>query len=204
MNRLDKIERIMEKLAISQAQTDAQIARTEAQMAENSAQMAETRAQIAETDAHLRASDDRLTKKLDTIGKLVGSIGNGHGEIAEEFFFNTISDKLKLAGIEYDFVDKNVTRNKHGVQDEYDIFMVNGKDIAIIEVKYKAHENDVDRLIHKKYKNFKKLFPEYRNFNHHLALASFKVHDDVIKQAREQGVIVLQRRGDVFETTLPD
>ena len=31
MDRLDKIERIMEKLAISQAQTDAQIARTEAQ-----------------------------------------------------------------------------------------------------------------------------------------------------------------------------
>ena len=190
MDRLEHIERIMEKLAISQAQTDAQIARTEAQ--------------IAETDAHLRASDERLTKKLDTIGKLVGSIGNGHGEIAEEFFFNTISDKPKLAGIEYDSVDKNITRNKHGIQDEYDILMINGKDIAIIEVKYKAHKNDVDRLIHKKYKNFKKLFPEYRNFNHHLALASFKVHDDVIEQTQSQGVMVLQRRGDVFETTLPD
>ena len=64
--------------------------------------------------------------------------------------------------------------------------MVNGKNIAIIEVKYKAHKDDVDRLVHKKYENFKKLFPEYSNFKHHLALASFKVHDDVIKQARKK------------------
>ena len=125
-------------------------------------------------------------------------------EIANEFFCKALSDEFFLAGIQYDFVDKNAHRKRHGIEDEYDIFMVNGKDIAIIEVKYKAHEKDLDRLVHKKYENFKKLFPEYRNFNHHLALASFKVHDKIKEQAKSQGVMVLQRRGDVFKTSLPD
>ena len=44
----------------------------------------------------------------------------------------------------------------------------------LIEVKYKAHKNDVEKLITKKYENFKILYPEYKYYNHHLGLASFK------------------------------
>ena len=38
----------------------------------------------------------------------------------------------------YSFVDKNMTRTSNGISDEYDIVMINGKDVAIIEVKYKG------------------------------------------------------------------
>ena len=189
MDRLESITAILDKLAISQAKTDEQLAKTDAQ--------------LAETDAQLKASDAYLTKKLDKIGKMVEAIGNNQGEVAEEFFYNSIKAKPRLNHVDYDFVDKNVTRSKHGVEDEYDIFMVNGKDIAIIEVKYKAHQSDLDRFVHKKYENFKKLYPEYSKFKHHLALASFKIHDDVKNAALNQGVMVLQRKGDVFETTVP-
>ena len=178
MNRLDNIEKIMEKLAIAQAKTEAQ--------------MAETDAQMARTDA-----------KLKKIGVLTGNISNNQGEIAEEFFYNSIKAKKVLNHVHYDAVLKNVTKTEGDIEDEYDIFMVNGKDIAIIEVKYKAHKNDLDRLLHKKYENFKKLFPEYSNFKHHLALASFKIHDDVKEKALEQGVMVLQRRGKLIEASVP-
>jgi hypothetical protein len=127
------------------------------------------------TDEQMKKTDERL----DKVAKLVGNISNNQGDITEEFFYNSLKDKPLMAGIEYDFIDKNVTRTKNGIQDEYDILLVNGKDIAIIEVKYKAHSNDVEKLVNKKYENFKKLYPEYKDYNHHLGLASFNMNDDV-------------------------
>ncbi len=78
--------------------------------------------------------------------------------------------------------------------------LVNGEDVAIIETKYKAHLSDIDRLLTKKYPNFKKLFPEYKDYNHHLAIASFNINDEVKIKALENNITVLQRKGDVFET----
>ena len=78
--------------------------------------------------------------------------------------------------------------------------MVNGKDIAIIETKYKAHSTDIEKLVTKKLDNFKKLYPEYKDYSHHLALASFYINDDVKKVAKNNNVILLQRKGDLIET----
>ncbi len=150
----------------------------------------------SKTDEQMKKTDARL----DRVAKLVGNISNNQGDIAEEFFYNSIKAKPSLNGITYDFVDKNVTRNKNSIEDEYDILMVNGKDIAIIEVKYKAHTKDIKRLINEKYSNFKKLYLEYNTYNHHLALASFNINDDVKKMAKENNVLLLQRKGDLIET----
>jgi hypothetical protein len=81
---------------------------------------------------------------------------------------------------------------------------VNGKDIAIIEVKYKAHKNDVEKLINKKYENFKILYPEYKNYNHHLGLASFNINEIVKDLALKNNVMLLQRKGDIIETIVAE
>ena len=158
----------------------------------------ETEKQIQETNEQMKRTDARL----DKVAKLVGNISNNQGDIAEEFFYNSLSSNPSLNGIEYDFVDKNVTRHskKDNIQDEYDILLINGKDIAIIETKYKAHKNDIDRLLNKKYENFKKLYPEYKDYEHHLGLASFNINDDVKEFALKNNVMLLQRRGDIVET----
>ena len=83
------------------------------------------------------------------------------------------------------------------------ILLVNGKDVAIIEVKYKARLNDLNRLINKKYENFKKLYPEYKDYNHHLGLASFNINDDIKKEASSNNVILLKRKGDIVEIIPP-
>ena len=157
-------------------------------------------------DERLRESQkktDELNDTVKKVSKIVGSIGNNQGDVAEEFFYNSLKHKPRLAGIDYDFIDKNITRQKDGIEDEYDILLVNGKDVAIIETKYKAHSNDLDRLINKKYTNFKKLYPEYKDYNHHLGLASFNINDDLKQKALDESVMILQRKGEVIETTLP-
>ncbi|MBL0687479.1 MAG: hypothetical protein JJV95_06715 [Sulfurospirillum sp.] len=59
--------------------------------------------------------------------------------------------------------------------------LINSKDVAIIETKYKAHSKDIVKLVTKKLENFKILYLEYKNYSHHLALASFHINDDVKK-----------------------
>ena len=151
------------------------------------------------TDEQMKKTDEQLKK----VAKLVGNISNNQGDIAEEFFYNSLESKPSLAGINYDFIDKNITRSRKGLRDEFDIVLVNGKDIAIVEVKYKAHSNDIEKLINKKYSNFKKLYPEYKDYNHHLGLASFNMNDDVKELAAQNGVILLQGKGDLIETIVP-
>ena len=186
-------------LAISQKKTDEQISRLEKSQTKTDEQLAKTDEQISK----LEQAQEKTDKKLDKVAKMLGNIGNNQGDITEEYFYNSLSYKPVLAGIKYDFIDKNVTRNKNKIEDEYDILLVNGKDIAIIETKYKAHISDLNRLVNKKYINFKELYPEYKNYNHHLALATFHANDDLKREASKNNVVILQRKGDVIETILP-
>jgi len=167
---------------------------------------AKTDEQLKKTDEQMKKTDEQMEKtdkKLDKIAKMVGGISNNQGDIAEEFFYNSLASNPKLAGINYDFIDKNVTRQRKNLRDEYDILMVNGKDIAIIETKYKAHTRDIERIIDRKYENFKKLYPEYRDYNHHLALASFYINEDVKDMALDNNIMIIQRKGELIETIIP-
>ena len=170
-----ELKDLVANLAIQSAKTDAQIAKTDAQ--------------IAKTNAEVKK-----------IAKMYGSAANNHGDVAEEFFFNSLSSTLTLNNIKYDKILKNLHILEAGVEDEYDILMANGKDVFIIEVKYKAHQTDLDKILDRKYPNFKKLFPEYKNYNHHLGLASFHINDELKDNALLKGVSILQRKGNVIQT----
>ena len=155
------------ELKVSQLKTDAQLAKTDEQLSKTDKQLSKTDLQLAKTDM-----------RLNKIAKMYGGVANNQGDVAEEFYFNSLKSRPILNGIEFDFTE-SVTRYYKGIEDEYDILLVNAKDVFIIEVKYKAHPEDLERLIHKKAPNFKKLFPGYKNYTHHLGLASFYISDDV-------------------------
>jgi len=160
----------------------------------------ELRKSQEKTDEQMQETD----RKLKSVGIQLGNIGNNQGDVAEEFFYNSLADKPTIGGIKYDFIEKNVTRRKNGIADEYDILLVNGKDIAIIEVKYKLNENDITKLLNRKYTNFQKLYLEYQNYNHHLMLASFYMNESLKNQALDNNIAVLQRKGDIIEASLPN
>ncbi len=185
----DELREIVANLALSQAKTDAQMAKTDAQMAKTDEKLDKLAESQAKTDAKLRK-----------LAEMYGGVGNNQGKVAEEFYYNSLKHKLELNGIRYDFIEKNVTRSKGDIEEEYDLLLVNGKDVFIIEVKYRLHPKDIDNLVGRKRTNFLKLFPEYRDYKIHLALASFAIDEDVKRMALEQGVTLLQRRGQVIET----
>ena len=177
-------------LALAQQKTDEQLAKTDAQLAKTDAQLAKTDAQLAKTGA-----------KLDKLARMYGGVANNQGAVAEEFYFNSLKHNPVLRGIHFDSVYKNLTNNSRGIEDEYDILLLNGRDVFIIEVKYKARADDVTTLIQKKAANFRPLFPAYQDHTLHLGLASFHMDDEVKRSALSQGVTLLQRKGDFIETT---
>ena len=155
------------------------------------------------TDEQMKCNDKMLTEKLDRMGITLGNVTNNQGEVAEEFFFNSLANDTHLGSIHFDDIEKNGHKRRGKTEEEYDIIKTNGDAIGIVEVKYKAHKNDLDKL-DRKMQNFKKLFPIYQNYKQYGAIAAFHINDDAKKEALKRGYFVLQRSGDLVHTECSD
>ena len=140
-----------------------------------------------------QAASDRRWKKID---ETMGSWSNNHGSFAEEYFFNSFDEgQQDFFGEQFDRIEKNVKPTSKNLQDEYDIVMYNGSYVAIIEVKYKAHENDVPKVL-KKAETFKILCPDYKDSKIYLGLASMSFYPELEKICIDQGIAVIKQVGD--------
>jgi hypothetical protein len=186
-----ELKDLVASLAIAQAKTDAQMAKTDAQMAKTDAQMAKTDAQMAKTDAQMAKTD----AKLDKLTALCGGIASNQGSVAEEFFFNSLVSKPFLGDIKFDRITPQLVVGRKGKQSEYDIVMVNGANVGIVEVKYKAHINDLEQ-VHAQIARFKRDCPEFKHYVIYGGIAALSVPKDVSKAAKAQGLFVLKRKGE--------
>ena len=181
----DELKALVASLAVSQDRTDEQM-------------KLNAIAQKA-TDEQIKRNDKMLTEKLDRMGITLGNIGKNQGDVAEEFFFQSLIKDNHLGKIRFDDVVKNMEKHRGKIQEEYDLVMTNGDAIAVVEVKYKAHTNDLDKL-DRKMKHFKQLFPIYQAFKQYGAIAAFHINDDAKEEALRRGYFVLQRSGDLVHT----
>lgn len=195
MERLDRIEKLIEEVWELQKLTQIQAAKTEAQVAKTEAQVAKTEAQVAKTEVQVAKTEAQLAKTMEQLS----NVGNNNGAHAEDYFYNALSESMLFAGIKYDYIDKNINMRKKRLQDEFDVVMYNGNSIAIIECKYKAHENDLKKLVESKVANFRELSPDYANYKIYCGLGSFSFYPELEQQAQDLGVAILKQKGDVME-----
>jgi hypothetical protein len=93
---------------------------------------------------------------------------------------------------------KNVSGGKPGHQAGLDVVMHNGSSMAIVEVKYKVHANDIEH-VQRQIESYRDIFPEYKDYKRFGGIADFSVPDDVARAAREEELFVLKRKGDLVE-----
>jgi len=141
-------------------------------------------------------SDKRFDESMKKLSKQIGNIGNNNGDVAEDFFFNGLASKKKIGEMSFDIVEKKVKAIGKKLEGEYDIILTNSDTVVITEVKYKFHPDDVAPLLDKKIPNFKKLFPQYKDFKIYGAIAGLAVPNDTMKSAIEKGFFVLTQSGD--------
>lgn len=175
------------------ARTEAAFARTEAAYAKIEAAHDKIAAEQAETSAEMKLTDIKIKK----LAELYGGVSDSQGSAAEEFFFNSLNANPVIGGIKYDRVTPNLTVGKARKQSEFDMVLVNGNSIAIIEVKHKVHLSTLDQL-NQQINAYRELFPEHANFKLYGGIAGLSVSKAIVNEAHKRGLFVLKQEGKVF------
>jgi hypothetical protein len=139
-----------------------------------------------------------LNKQLKDLSQQYGGMGNSLGKHAEEFFYNSLfHGEKKMFGEEFDDVTKGntVTINK-GYEDEYDIILLNGQAVCVVEVKYKADSGDLAQNVLKKVQTFKVNFPQHKGKTIYLAVAAMSFHPLTEKACIDSGIAIIKQVGD--------
>ncbi len=148
-----------------------------------------------------RIRQAKLDKEISSINDRYGITQANLGALTEEFFFKALSKIKQLGDIKYDDVEKHWSMSLKGINAEYDIVMINGNSVAIVEVKNKGHINDLIKLKEKMAPRFKGFFKDYKDYDLYSGFASFFVTDEMKEYAAENGIYILERNGDIMETT---
>jgi hypothetical protein len=144
----------------------------------------------------LKELKEESIKAERRMNKLLGEWANNHGEFAEEYFFNSFEDgKQIFFGEKFDEIEKNYKGIKKGYRDEYDILLLNGKSVGIIEVKFKAHVNDIPTIL-RKAETFRVNFPDYQKHQVYLGLATLAFYPELEKACIKEGIAVIKQVGD--------
>ena len=149
-----------------------------------------------EYERERKKSNEEYERRMKNIENRVGAWSHNHGEFAEEYFFNSFEQNQRsFFGEKFDEIEQNVKGIKKNFKDEYDIVLINGKSIGIIEVKYKAHENDIPKIL-KKSQTFRVNFQEYANHQIYLGLATMAFYPELEQACIKQGIAVIKQVGD--------
>ncbi|MCL2072727.1 MAG: DUF4890 domain-containing protein [Marinilabiliaceae bacterium] len=156
-------------------------------------EMKESRERFEQEMKESRAEYEKRIKKLEVH---TGTWATNHGAFAEEYFFNSFEKgQYNFFGEKFDEISKNLKNRLRGIEDEFDIVLFNHIAAAIIETKFKAHENDIPKIL-KKVDTFRFLFPQYKDFKIYLGLASLCFYDKLEKECIVNGIAVIKQVGE--------
>ena len=165
---------------------------------ERKASSADFDRRMKEAEQERKASGADFDRRMKKLEQLTGSLANNNGSFAEEYFFNSFENgKQNFFGEKFDVIKKHLSHVWQGLDDEYDIVLYNHVSVAIIEVKYKAHESDVPKVL-KKAETFRLIFPNYKDFKIYLGLASMSFYPELEEECINQGIAVIKQVGDTI------
>jgi hypothetical protein len=159
----------------------------------------EAKERLIESDLRFEKFKDEMEKETINLKKIIGGMGNSNGKVAEAYFVNSFTNNLHFAGQEFDSIFPDLKKNvkKLNLKDQYDIVLLNGVSVVIIEVKYTAEKKNIEQTL-KKAQTFKQLFPEYAAYNLYLGLAGLHLDEDVEEEAKTEGIAIIKQVGDTM------
>ena len=209
-NRLAAIEAILERSAIDAERRNAEFAeqmkQSQAEFAEQMKQsqvaadveMQKIRAEFADqmkqSQVEFDRKSDALNKQIKEVNQQIGGVSKSNGLFAEEYFFNSFDNgKQTFFGERFDVIKKNLKGT--ATDDEFDVVMLNGHSVSIVEVKYKARGNDISKVLNKAV-TFRENFPYYANHRVYLGYATLAFDKDIEQECINQGIAIIKQVGD--------
>ena len=213
------LDRIGAKLEQSSAKFDREMAASRAEAAQRAAEAADRAAKAEQETQALREFLDQVGKRVDGVAdtvkqtglqlagaekyikdlcQQVGGIANSNGAAAEEYFYNSLLNGNKeLLGEKYDYVWGSTPGREAGFKDEYDIVLLNGQSVCVVEVKYKADSADFAKLLRKPV-TFRENYPKYKNHKVYVALAGMSFSPITEKACQDNGIAIMKQVGDTI------
>jgi hypothetical protein len=153
-----------------------------------------------QTNAMLKenaAAQAQTERKLNKLAELYSGVSENQGAMAEEFFFNSLNANPVIGGVQYDRITPHLIVGAKGKQTEFDLVLVNGNSVALIEVKSRARLTALDQL-EKQLTRYRAAFPEHASYKLYGGIAGLSVPEATIEEAHKRGMFVLKQKGDVF------
>ena len=183
----DEIKAIVKETSLQMKETDRRFKETERMMKER----------FREIERMIREDTEKTKMMIRENSKQIGGITASNGEFCEEYFINTFKANPTFLGEKY-MVFENPKPRPVVINDQYDLVLENGNKVVLIEMKYKAKVSDVKGML-LKLKSYRANFPMYDDYKIYLCLASFRFRDYVKARAAEEGIVLLQQRGEKIE-----
>jgi len=165
-------------------------------IAQTSQQIEETWQQMKETDRRLEKLRVEVAEEIKEVNRQIGGITRSNGDLAEEFFFNAFRKDKIFMNEKYDRIHKGYFYSIDDIRNEFDIVFINGKSIAIVEVKYKARPDNIniEHLI-SRVDRFKEFAPEYKNHNIYLGVAAMSFKKGLASNLHQAGIVTIHPVG---------
>ncbi len=138
-----------------------------------------------------KALRDKDSQKTRALKQMIFGSGKNLGKITEDYFYYSVLSDKNIAGVQYDYIARNLKIESKDMKGEYDIVLINSSRLLVIEVKQKPHINDIEKFIYKQLPNFKKLFPIYAHFTIYGAIAGMTFENNALEYALKNGLYVL-------------
>jgi hypothetical protein len=145
-----------------------------------------------------RKREEKFEKQFERTWEHLGGISRSNGEFCEEYFINCFKENKTFLGEKFDNVLEYHRPLLPKINDEYDLVMLNGSTVVLIEVKYKAGINDVGKMF-SKLTSYRANYPQFNDYKIYLGLASFRFPDAIRERAAAEGVVLIEQRGEKIE-----
>ena len=191
------IEGLMASIEASNRYLTEKQAETDRFLKEQSAEFNKRlKEEAVEFDRKRKEENAAYEKRMKRMDEEMGRWSNNQGCFAEEYFYNSFDyGRQNFFGEEFDVIKKNLNVFTPKLEDEYDIVLYNDDAIAIVEVKFKAHVNDIDTVL-KKAETFKILYPYYKDYKIYLGLASLSFYPELEQECISEGIAIIKQVGD--------
>jgi len=201
----EEIRQILKEVSLQSKETDRKFQDTDRKFQETREQLREeslsTDRKFQESRLQLMETERIMREQMKELRQEIGGIGKSQGEVAENYFYNAIKRNMQLLHIDLREIERNINKyNKDsGIKEEYDLVLTNSNVIVLVEIKYKMRKNYIQKFHDIKIPNFRKLYPEKKDFTILGAIAAFSFDKDCIEQAKEYGFLILTRVDKHFE-----
>ena len=184
---------MLQEIAERQAKTERLLEEAGKQHTKNERLFEEIGKKRKETDRNL----DKVGIQIKETNRQLGGMAYNQGRFAEEYFINSFEKGMQnFFGEKFDSIRKNEKAGLNAViEDEYDILLINGKTVGIVEIKFKAHEKDIPVVL-KKVDTFRANYPNYKNHKLYLGLATMSFYPELEKACQDNGIAIIKQAGD--------